>query len=225
MKIDTKKFSFYTAILVSIFALITFIVASTTIPITGPFCRSNCISYPYNNVLSQFPKDYYWMFLTIVFMTVYLILFICLEYLAKEEKKLFAKIATIFAAMSAATIILCYFVHISVIQPSLINGETAGISLISQYNPHGVFIALEEIGYLLMSVSFIFAALTLSNKSKLEKIIRWVFTAGFILTITAFILIASSLGLHREYIFEVAAITITWFTLIINGALIAIFLR
>jgi hypothetical protein len=28
------------------------------------------------------------------------------------------------------------------------NGETDGLSILTQYNPHGIFIALEEIGYL-----------------------------------------------------------------------------
>lgn len=225
MKNDIKKFSFYTAILTSLFALVTFVVASTTAPITGPFCKANCISYPYDNVVSQFPKDYYWMFLAIVFMTLYLILFVCLQHLVREEKKLFVHVATIFAIMSAVIIISCYFVQISVIQPSLMNGETVGIALITQYNPHGVFIALEEIGYIFMGISFLFAALTFSNKSRLENSIRRVFAIGFIFTLAVFTITVLSLGLHREYIFEVVAIMITWLTLAINGALLAVLLR
>ncbi len=33
-------------------------------------------------------------------------------------------------------------------------GEKEGISLLTQFNPHGIFIALKEVGYLLMSLSF-----------------------------------------------------------------------
>lgn len=33
------------------------------------------------------------------------------------------------------------------------HGETEGITLLTQYNAHGIFIALEELGYLLMSLS------------------------------------------------------------------------
>lgn len=225
MKISTKKFSFYTAILTSVFALVTFVVAVMTLPITGPFCRSNCISYPYSDIASRFPGDYYWMFLVIIFMVLYLVLFICLQHFAQEEKRLFAHIATVFAMMSAAIIISCYFVQISVVPPSLINGETAGIALITQYNPHGIFIALEEIGYIFMGISFLFVALTFSNQTRLENAIRWVFIMGFALTIAAFTLVAIVMGLHREYIFEVLSIMITWLTLAVNGTLLAIFLK
>lgn len=225
MKMNAKKFSFYTAFLTSGFALVTFIVAVMTTPISGPFCKLNCINYPYSNIISQFPKDYYWMFLAVIFLILYVTLFVCLDYFASEERKLFSRIATVFAIMSSTIIISCYFVQISVIQPSLINGETSGIALLTQYNPHGIFIALEEIGFIIMSISFLFAALIFSNKSRLENVIWWVFILGFIFTMSAFILIVSSLGLHREYIFEVAAITVTWSTLIINGILLAILFR
>jgi hypothetical protein len=33
------------------------------------------------------------------------------------------------------------------------HGETEGITLLTQYNAHGIFIVLEELGYLLMSLS------------------------------------------------------------------------
>lgn len=225
MEIKAKNFISYTALLTSIFAFVAFVIAVITSPITGPLCRSSCIGYPYNDIISRFPNDYYWMFFVIIFMIFYLILFACLQYVAKGDKKLFANIATIFATMATVIIISCYFVQISVIQPSLINGETAGIALMTQYNPHGVFIALEEIGYIIMGISFLFAALTFSKSNRLESAIRWVFMLGFALTMVIFILIASVMGLHREYIFEVIAIMITWVTLVINGALLAIFLR
>jgi hypothetical protein len=41
---------------------------------------------------------------------------------------------------------------------SLMNGQAQGIALLTQYNPYGVFIVLEELGYLLMSLSFLFLA-------------------------------------------------------------------
>jgi hypothetical protein len=32
-------------------------------------------------------------------------------------------------------------------QPSLLKGETEGLTLFLQYNPDGIFIALEDLGY------------------------------------------------------------------------------
>ena len=52
-----------------------------------------------------------------------------------------------------------YFVQFSMVPVSLMNGQSEGIALLTQYNPYGVFIVLEELGYLLMSLSFVFLAL------------------------------------------------------------------
>jgi hypothetical protein len=32
-----------------------------------------------------------------------------------------------------------------VVQPSLLSGESEGLAIISQYNPHGVFIAMQDL--------------------------------------------------------------------------------
>jgi hypothetical protein len=93
---------------------------------------------------------------------------VCIHNYSSTEKKIFSHIGVSFALMSAFTLIVDYFVQVSVIQPSIMNGETDGISILTQYNPHGLFIALEEAGYLLMSVSFFFMAFIFSKMDKLE---------------------------------------------------------
>jgi len=47
---------------------------------------------------------------------------------------------------------------LTVVQTCLPKGEVDGLSLWSQYNPHGLFIGLEDAGYLSMGVAFLFAA-------------------------------------------------------------------
>ena len=49
----------------------------------------------------------------------------------------------------------------------------------TQYNPYGVFIVLEELGYLLMSLSFVFLAPVFAGGGRLASVIGWVFVAGF----------------------------------------------
>lgn len=71
-----------------------------------------------------------------------------------EEKKIYGVLSPIFYAVSAAVLSLNYFIQLTVIQPGLQKGEEAFLSLLSLYNPHGIFIALEDLGYLMMSVSF-----------------------------------------------------------------------
>ncbi|MEZ4862770.1 MAG: hypothetical protein R3C14_15750 [Caldilineaceae bacterium] len=42
------------------------------------------------------------------------------------------------------------YVQLMVMPPSFLKGKIARLSLFSQYNPHGVFIALEDISYLMV---------------------------------------------------------------------------
>jgi hypothetical protein len=86
----------------------------------------------------------------------------------------------------------------SVIPASLINGETEGIALLTQYNPHGVFIALEELGYFMMSFSFLFIAPVFANNNRIEKSIRWIFIMAFIITIVAFVSVTIKHGIVSE---------------------------
>ena len=57
-------------------------------------------------------------------------------------------------------------------------------SLFTRYNPHGLFIAGEALGYLTMSLSLLFAALVFVGPG-IERAIRWLFIADFLLTVTA----------------------------------------
>lgn len=83
----------------------------------------------------------------------------------------------------------------------------------------------EEIGYLLMSISFICVVPIFSRTNKLQNSIRWVYIIGFILTIISFILILIFYGINREYRFEVAVIMIDYLTLTISGILLSIMFK
>jgi hypothetical protein len=105
------------------------------------------------------------------------------------------------------------------------NQETDGIALLTQYNAHGIFIVLEELGYLLMSLSFLFLAPVFTNKGRLASVVRWVFIAGFILTMVFLAVISINYGLAREDRFEIADISIDWLVLLINGVLLSLLFR
>ena len=104
-------------------------------------------------------------------------------------------------------------------------GETEGIALLTQYNDHGVFIALEELGYLLMSLSLFLMALTFSRRSSLEKNLKRVLTLPFILTIVSLVAFLVQYGVDRSYRFEVATISFVWLMLIIAGVMAAVYFR
>lgn len=217
---STLRVSFHSSLIIIILALTTFAVAYFTPPLSGPFCEGSCFLYPYLDTVSRFPRDYFWMYPAIALFIVYIVWMASLHQYAVEGKKVYSLAGFSFGVVSAAILIVDYFLQLSVIQIGLLNGEMEGISMLSQYNPHGVFIALEDIGYLLMAVAFLCMAPIFSG-SKIENAVRWTFVAGSILTVFMFALIVLQYGIYREYRFEIAAISINWMTLIISGVLLS----
>ena len=219
------KFGFYSSILLAVITFITFGFALTAIPVSGAFCPGDCIEYPYLDTLSQFPKDYLWMFLATILILIYLIFIISVHFHAQEKLKIYSHISLVFAIVSSTVLLVCYFIQFSVIPASLLNGETEGITILTQYNPHGVFVALEELGYLMMSFSFLFLAPVFAGKNGLEKAIRWIFMIAFVLTMISFAIVTVKHGIVRKDRFEVIVISINWLVLITNGVLISMIFK
>jgi hypothetical protein len=122
-----------------------------------------------------------------------------------------------------ATIILIdYFIQFTIVIPSILTGETAGLSLFTQYNPHGFFIALETLGYSMMSGAFLFIAAVFAG-GKLERALRWILIAGFVVAVLFFT--ALSLLNYDLIAFEVTILTINSIVLIVSGVLLSIVFR
>jgi hypothetical protein len=216
---------FYSSILLGIITLITFALAMTAVPISGPSCIENCIEYPYHNSLQNYPHDYYWMFLAMVQLVFFIVFVISLHYAAAPGRRIFSFTAVAFAMMAALLLMADYFIQFAVIPISLMKGETEGIALLTQYNPHGIFIALEELGYLLMSLAFFCLVPVFTGRTGLEKWIRRVLGVPFILNVLAFIIITVLLGTAREYWFEIATISFNWLAILVLSLLTARFFR
>lgn len=206
-------------ILTGIATLITFFIAFRTEPLSGPFCLDGCFVYPFTNITSRFPADYLWMYPAMGVMLLYVILMSLIHFSAHENKKIYSQTGLLFALSAFIVLAGDYFVQLSVIQPSLLLGEDDGIALLSQFNPHGLFIALEEFGFLLMSISFIFMAPVFAD-GRLQRVLRWTLITSFILNMVALVWIAAQFGVFREYRYEIASISINWLTLIIVSALL-----
>jgi hypothetical protein len=220
-----SKLGYYTALCTVILTVITFSIAILTPPLAGPWCQSGCFEYPYLEIASRFPRDYYWMYPSMLLSIIVVVLIACIHQYVVPEKKVFSLLALLFVLVSSSILAVDYFIQVTVIQPSLLNDETDGISLLTQYNPHGIFIALEEFGYLMLSLA-LFCAIPVFSKSKgIEKAIRITFFSNFLLSVLALILISVVYGIHREYRFEIAVISINWLTLIVSGILLCRFFR
>jgi hypothetical protein len=160
------RLGFWAAVLTAAVTAITFPIAVSTLPVSGPFCAANCVAYPYREVAALVPHDYVWMYPAILLWGIFVVLMACIHQAAAESKRLYSQIALVFAAMAAAVLAADYYIQIATLQPSIVKGEVEGVALVTQYNPHGIFIALEELGYLLMSLAFLFAGLVFAGASR-----------------------------------------------------------
>jgi hypothetical protein len=122
---------FIISISLTIMTTITFITALLTPPVSGLFCKESCIVYPFTDIIERYPKDYLWMYPTIVLTILFLLLMICIHYASTDEKRIYSLTGLSFSLISSNALIINYFLQISVIQPSLVNGETDGISILS----------------------------------------------------------------------------------------------
>ena len=219
------QFGFWIAILTAVVAAISFAIAVTTLPISGPFCQTGCVTYPYRAVVAYIPHDYLWMYPATFLTPMFVVLMVCLHRYCAPGKKLYSQIALSFAVISATVITIDYYIQIATMQPSILRGETEGLALFSQYNPHGVFIALEELGYLMMSVAFLFVSAVFAATSKLERALRWLFLTGALAAFATYVVLSWLFGKELEYRFEVAIITINLTVLFAGGVLLSVLFR
>ncbi len=218
-----NRLSFWVAIFTVVIAALHMVIGVMTPPRSGPLAKpSDIIPYPYTDVASYVPIDYLWLYPGSVLAIVFVLLIACIHHYSDQRQKVLTHTALIFSGAYAVVILVDYFIQLAVIQPSLVSGEKEGLSLFTQYNPHGVFIALESLGYFLMSLSLGLAAFVFKT-GRLEKAIRWLFILDFALAVIAGI---GLLVVRFDIVaFEVAILSINWFVLISAGILLSILFR
>ncbi len=213
----------WAAVSTTICTVVFSVIAIATPARSGPFCATwGCVAYPYTAVAQFIPGDYFWLVPGILLAPLFVVLFACIHAFALEGQKLFSRIALLFAGAYAVVIIADYFSQFTIVMPSLQSGETSGLSLFTQYNPHGFFIAGEALGYLLMSIAFLFAAPVFAG-GRAERALRWLFALSFVLAVVAFV----GLWLLKNDLvaFEVTILMINWVELITSGVLLSIVFR
>ncbi len=215
--------AFWAAVL-TVVVTVTFAVAGVATPArSGPFCATwGCVPAPYTDVAQFIPGDYLWLIPGILLVPIFVVLVASMHAWAPEPKRIFSRIGLAFAVAYAVVVGVDYFGQFAVVIPSLQAGETASLSLFTQYNPHGVFIAGEALGYLMMSLALLFTV-PVFDGGRLERAIRWLFVIGLALAIAAFIgfwIVGGDL-----IAFEVAVLSINWVVLIASGAALSVVFR
>lgn len=203
--------------LIATITLITFTFALIAVPLCGPFCTGNCIGYPYLDTLGKFPKDFLWIWLALFQVSLFLVYIGFLHQSATEDRKVFSLPGLLFGAIASAILLMTYYVQAAVLPISLMKEEYDGLALFTMYNEHGIFIAREEIGYLLMALSLFFLSWIFVGKRKNAIYLRWLFRVPLAVNLVSFILISLIYGLDRSYRFEVVTISVNWLVLIVAG--------
>jgi len=219
---SATRLGFWTAILTVFVVAVFAVVAIATPARSGPFCGNACVAYPYVDVAQFIPGDYFWLAPGILLVPTFVVLMACIHAYAAEPKQIYSRIGLSFAVVYAVVILVDYYLQLTVVVPSLQAGETEGLSLFTQYDPHGLFIALETLGYSMMTVAFLFAAPAFAG-GRAERAIRGLFILSFVLAVTAFVGLAV-LG-HDLVAFEVTVLMINWSVLIASGVLLSVVFR
>lgn len=219
---STLRLGFWAAILTVVVVAVFAVVGIATPARSGPFCVTACVVYPYIDVAQFIPGDYLWLVPGILLAPTFVVLMACIDGYATEAKKLYSRIGLSFAVVYAVVIVVDYFLQLTVVAPSLQAGETDGLSLLTQYDPHGVFIAMEALGYLMLTVALLFAAPIFAG-GRAERAIRGLFALSFVLAVVAFVGLA--LLRHDLVAFEVTVLMITWIVLIASGTLLCVVFR
>jgi hypothetical protein len=221
-----NRLSLWAAILTALMAAVSLAMAVTTLPRSGPYCQSGCVVYPYTDAAAYVSRDYLWIYPAIVLTLLALVLMECIHCQLPPSRELLSRIGVAFTIMGVAVLVVDYAIQLTFLQPALLIGETEGLSPWTQYNPHGIFIALENVGYALFNVAFLFIGVAmLRMPTRLWRTAGWVFTLGGALTLVLLVFYAASYRARLDYRFEVTAILITWLVLIIAPILLSLALR
>lgn len=212
-------FGFRVAVATAALTVLTFGLALTALPDKVP--------YPFtdNVIADQWPGDYYWIFPAMVLMLLFVALVAAAHEYAPDLRKTYSLLALCIAVIAAAVLLINYYIQAVVMPTSLEKGQLDGWAIFTQYNPHGIFIALEELGYLLMSLAFLCLAPVFSSRTGLERAIRWLFVASFAAAVASLAAVLALRGMDREDVFEIIIISIVWLTLIAAGTLLALLFR
>ena len=220
-----NRWLFAIALSVAVAAAVGLAVGLFTPAHSGPYCRSDCIGYPYSGGARFVPRDFWWQYPAALAAVLALVFVSAQPARQSAGARTAHRVATSLAALAAGVLVTDYGIQLMVVQPSLVKGETEGLGLWSQLNPHGVFIALENIGYLLLALAFVSLGAAMKVRAPLERAARIVFIAGGTLTVFALIGYAVAYRADLDYRFEVVAIAVDWLVLTIAGALLAVAAR
>jgi hypothetical protein len=182
------------------------------------------VPYPFTDpvIARQWPGDYLWMYPAMVLMVAFVALVAALVEVAEPERRAHGRLALALATLAAGVLLVDYYVQVTVLPLSLEKGQLDGWSMLTQYNPNGVFLALEELGYLLMTLTLLSLVPVLGTTSRVQRALRRLLLGSAGAVVVALVAVSLRLGTDRGDTFEIAVISIVWLTLIAASPLLAV---
>jgi hypothetical protein len=221
-----RRFGLAAAVTVAGAVVVSAVLAVTTPPRSGPYCRTGCLTRPWTDASSFVPRDYWWMYPMLVLLLAAVALAVTLHALARPGRALAGLTGVLLGTAATTLLVADYGIQLAVVQPALLAGEGGDLVLWSQYNPHGLFIALEDVGYAVWGLAFVFLGSALAARRRsAASAAGWTLLAGGSLTLVALVAYALAYRSALEYRFEVTAIALAWLTLGVTALLAAVALR
>ncbi len=206
-------------------AALTFLAGFFTPVPGGGFCTGSCAAYPFDDpalVRDFVPVSFYWMYPAIGMLLAQVVFTASLGVPGRAATRLPAILALAFTLIGVSVLVGDYAIQLAVVAPSLLHGEGAAVVALSLFNPHGVFVALEDVGYWTLGLAFLGVAAALGAATRAEQIARYVFLMGGILALGALPVLMVVLGPDLGYAYEILVITVVDLTLVVGGVCVAL---
>jgi hypothetical protein len=186
----------------------------------GILCVSDCVPPPYTDVAGIIVGESVWIYPALVMTLGFVALTAGLYELAQLPRRIAALMALAFALMSAVLLVGDYAVLLMAVKPSIVKGEGALVAGLSMYDPHGLFIALENAGYFLMGLAFLGVAGAIEQEHRLGRAIRWTFLVAGALAVGGLGVLWLIFGDDLDVRYEVFAISVDYLALSVGGAML-----
>lgn len=214
----------WTASVTALLALVSLGLAMTTRPRSGPFCSVDCVHYPYTDNLADFvSRDYWWMYPASALLAAVVALFSLLYDRSPPQQRWPATTGLCLAVVAVVPLAITYGIQLTVLQPNLLQGRTDGLSPWSQYHPSGIFIGLENIGYTVLALAFLFVGVAQSaGTTALQRSAGRILVLGGVTIVLMLVLLATAYRSELSYRFEVGAIFVSWLVIAASAVLLAL---
>ncbi|MEE9965913.1 MAG: hypothetical protein K4304_12605 [Propionicimonas sp.] len=196
-------------------AAIAWPMAVIDLPQSGPMCeQTHCVVFPFTDAAFS-PVDYAWMYPAAVGLLSFAALLTIIEPLAPPQRWVAARLASRSAGAGAVIVCTAFALQLFVVQPSILNDQQDGLTFWTQFNPHGGFIALENLGYLLMSFALLGVSRMVPGRTGLRRLVRITGATLGGLGVLLLPIQAAWFAASLEYRYEVTAISLTWTAIVV----------